>query len=196
MPCPLSFFWVPLLTTHTHTHTCTHAHIQPVAPYRTTCIPLNGVKLWAAWNLTSQPPLPQILTEDQGSLISSFSSLSFCCFFFFTLCLQLLLQWPAHSRHFHAFIPSCFSHVWLFATLWTVARQAPLSMEFSRQEYWNAKPFPPPGDLPNPVTLTFPELADRFYTTSVNLGSPGTSAVITKWLKERVWRKAEGPNLW
>ena len=35
-------------------------------------------------------------------------------------------------------------------TPWTVARQAPLSMEFSRQEYWNGLPFPTPGDLPNP----------------------------------------------
>ena len=38
----------------------------------------------------------------------------------------------------------------LFVTLWTVARQAPLSMEFSRQEYWSGLPFPSPGDLPNP----------------------------------------------
>ena len=36
------------------------------------------------------------------------------------------------------------------ATPWTVAHQAPLPMEFSRQEYWNGLPFPPPGDLPNP----------------------------------------------
>ena len=45
---------------------------------------------------------------------------------------------------------SCFSHVQLFATLWTVARQAPLSMGFSRQEYWSRLPFASPGDLPNP----------------------------------------------
>ena len=38
----------------------------------------------------------------------------------------------------------------LFATPWTVACQAPLSMEFSRQEYWSEYPFPSPGDLPNP----------------------------------------------
>ena len=38
----------------------------------------------------------------------------------------------------------------LFATLWTVARQAPLSMDFSRQEYWSWLPFPSPGDLPDP----------------------------------------------
>ena len=35
-------------------------------------------------------------------------------------------------------------------TLWTVARQAPLSMRFSRQEYWSGLPFPTPGDLPDP----------------------------------------------
>ena len=43
---------------------------------------------------------------------------------------------------------SHFSHV--FATPWAVACQAPLSMGFSRREYWNGLPFPPPGDLPNP----------------------------------------------
>ena len=43
-----------------------------------------------------------------------------------------------------------FSHVRLFATPWTAACQAPLSMGFSRQEYWSGLPCPPPGDLPNP----------------------------------------------
>ena len=42
------------------------------------------------------------------------------------------------------------SRVRLFTTPWTVAFQAPLSMEFSRQEYWSGLPFPPPGDLPYP----------------------------------------------
>ena len=42
------------------------------------------------------------------------------------------------------------SHVQLFVTPWTVACQAPLSMEFSRQEYWSRWPFPLPGDLPDP----------------------------------------------
>ena len=44
----------------------------------------------------------------------------------------------------------CFSCVQLFETTWTVAHQAPLSMEFSRQEYWNGFLFPSLGDLPNP----------------------------------------------
>ena len=42
------------------------------------------------------------------------------------------------------------SHVRLFATPWTVTHQAPLSMGFSRQEYWSGVPFPSPGNLPNP----------------------------------------------
>ena len=44
---------------------------------------------------------------------------------------------------------SSFSYVRLCATLWTVAHQAPLSMGFSRQEYWSAPPWPPQRDLPN-----------------------------------------------
>ena len=44
---------------------------------------------------------------------------------------------------------SHFSQVQLFETLWMVTHQAPLSMEFSRQEYWSGLPFPSPGDLPN-----------------------------------------------
>ena len=42
------------------------------------------------------------------------------------------------------------SHVRLFVTPWTVAYQAPLSMGFSRQEYWSGVPFPSPKDLPDP----------------------------------------------
>ena len=46
-----------------------------------------------------------------------------------------------------------------FATLWTVARQAPPSMKFSRQEYWIGLPFPSPGDLPDPgIEPTSPAL--------------------------------------
>ena len=51
------------------------------------------------------------------------------------------------------------SHVRLFATLWTVAYQAPPSMGFFRQEYWSGLPFPSPGDLPNPgIEPGFPAL--------------------------------------
>ena len=47
-------------------------------------------------------------------------------------------------------VSAVLSHVRLFVTPWTVACQAPLSMGFPRQEYWNGLPYPPPGDLPNP----------------------------------------------
>ena len=50
----------------------------------------------------------------------------------------------------HACILSRFSHIRLFATLWTVALQAPMSMGFSRQVYQSRLPFPSPGDLPDP----------------------------------------------
>ena len=67
---------------------------------------------------------------------------------------------------------SCFSGVQLFATLWIVAHQAPLSIGFSRQEYWNGLPCPPPGDLLNqgikPASLTSPALAGRFFTINAN----------------------------
>ena len=52
--------------------------------------------------------------------------------------MMIVSEWKSHSP------------VWIFATPWTVAHQAPLSMGFSRQEYWSGLPFPSPGDLPNP----------------------------------------------
>ena len=71
---------------------------------------------------------------------------------------------------------SRFSHVRIGGTPWTVARQAPLSMGFSRQEYWSGLPFPPPGDLSNPgfetASLMSPALAGGFFTTSATWEAP------------------------
>ena len=54
------------------------------------------------------------------------------------------------------------------ATPWTVAHQAPLSLEFSRQEYWNGLTFPPPGDIPDtqvePASLVSPAVTGGFFT--------------------------------
>ena len=67
-------------------------------------------------------------------------------------------------------VPNCFSHVQFFASLWTVAHQAPLSMGFSREEYWSGLPYPPPRDLPNPrvelASSMSPALAGRFSATN------------------------------
>ena len=74
---------------------------------------------------------------------------------------------------------SPFSHVWLMMHPWTVACQAPLSMEFSRQEYWSGLPHPPPGDLPysgiRPVSFTLPALASGFFTSSTTWEAPVNS---------------------
>ena len=68
------------------------------------------------------------------------------------------------------------SGVRLFVMPWTIARQAPLSIGFSRQEYWSGMPFPPPGDLPDPeiesMSLTTPVLADGFFTTRATWEAP------------------------
>ena len=70
------------------------------------------------------------------------------------------------------------SRVRLFVTLWTAARQAPLSMEFFKQEHWSRLPFPPLGDLPNPgiepkpTFLVFPVLAGGFFIGNKNTGNP------------------------
>ena len=65
---------------------------------------------------------------------------------------------------------SCFSHVQLFTTLWTVAHKAPLSMGFPSQEYWSGLPCPPPGDLPDPgiklISLMSYAVTGGFFTTS------------------------------
>ena len=62
------------------------------------------------------------------------------------------------------------SHVQFSVILLTVAHQAPLSMGFSKGEYWSGLLWPPPRDLPNPgielISLMSPELAGRFFTTS------------------------------
>ena len=54
---------------------------------------------------------------------------------------------------------SHFSHVQLFVTLWTIAHQVPLSVGFSRQEYWSGLPFPSPDPGTEPTSLGSPELA-------------------------------------
>ena len=83
---------------------------------------------------------------------------------------------------------SRFSRIRLFVTLWTVARRAPLSMGFSRQENWSGLPFPSPGDLPGPEIEPVSPATPALQVDSLPLrpqGSPndeveGTLKIIIK----------------
>jgi len=103
--------------------------------------------------------------------------------FFFTLKYTLVIWFYQYREmvliHFYGYTVFCWEHVcsgaqslsraWLFATLWTVAYQASLSVGFSRQEYWSGLPFPSPGDFPDtgikPASLASCALTGRFFTT-------------------------------
>ena len=75
------------------------------------------------------------------------------------------------------------SCVRLFGMPWTVAHQAPLTMEFSRQEYWSGLLFPPAGDLPDPgIEPASPVLAGGFFILR-HLGSPSYSLSLIYWSK-------------
>ena len=72
------------------------------------------------------------------------------------------------------------SRVQLFAVLWTVAHQAPLSMGFSRQEYWSGLPFPSPGDLPDPGIEPMSPALQADAKTSEPPGEPAIAIAIIK----------------
>ena len=93
---------------------------------------------------------------------------------------------------YHACIQS-LSHVQLFATPWTVAHQNPMSMEFSRQEYWSGLPFPSPGDFPDPgIEPGSPELpADSL--PSEPPGKPLTKFLVAN-SKKSLWFNAAVPG--
>ena len=75
------------------------------------------------------------------------------------------------------FVLSCFSHVRFCATQWTIACQAPLSMEISRPEYWSWLPFPSPGDLPDQGSNSgLPHCRQVLYHLSYQ-GSPQFSSL-------------------
>ena len=68
---------------------------------------------------------------------------------------------------------SLFGYVRIFATLWTVALQAPLSMELSRQEYWSRLPYLPPGDLPDPGIKPTSPVSPALQAESLPLSHQG-----------------------
>ena len=100
-------------------------------------------------------------------------------------------------------ILSHFSCVHLFVTPWTVARQAPLSMGFSRQEYWSGLPVPPPGIFPTQGRNLCLLRLLRWHVGSLPLASPGksknifsvyNSPLVSTGIDSRIARKYQ--NLW
>ena len=77
-------------------------------------------------------------------------------------------------------VHACFHCIQLFVTLWTVAHQAPLSMRFSRQEYWSGLPCPPPGYLPN--TGIKPKSPAVLQVGSLPLAPPGKPDVVCRYM--------------
>jgi len=67
------------------------------------------------------------------------------------------------------------SHVQIFGTPWSIARQALLSMEFSRQEYWSRLPCPPPGNLPDPGIKPLSPVSPALQVDSSLLSHPGSN---------------------
>ena len=78
---------------------------------------------------------------------------------------------PGDLSHVSECMLSCFSRVQLLETLRAVARQAPLSMGFSRQEYWSGLPFPSPGDLPEPGIEQVSRILGGFFYHLSHQGS-------------------------
>ena len=95
-------------------------------------------------------------------------------------------------------VVSHFSRVQLSATLWTIAHQAPLSMGFSRQEYWSELPCPPPGDLPDPGTNLHLLRLLYWQVGSLPLMAPGKPKMV-HLLWEIVWqllKKLKRVTIW
>ena len=150
------------------------------APWTVTCqAPVSmgfpRQEYWSGWPFPSPGDLPNPGIEP--CLLIVWLNLELCphlpgfwrpCLLFFIIYFfPLQLYWGA--------VLSRFSYVWLFATLWTLVCQAPMSMRFSRQEYWTGLLFPPPGDLPDPgIEPTSP--AGGFFTTKPQ-GNPSVIEV-------------------
>ena len=102
--------------------------------------------------------------SEKNSIILAYSLFQF---------LHLSFELPVNSiLKLGMCVLSCFSHVWLFATLWTITCQAPLFMGFSIQEYWSVLPCPSPGDLPNPGIEPASLMSPGMAGGSLPLASP------------------------
>ena len=117
-----------------------------------------------------------------------------------TVELSLTLRTPGLQ---YTCVLSRFSYVWLFETLWTVAHLAPLSIEFSRQEYWGGLPCPPSGDLTDPGIEPTSLMSTALAGVSLPLapsGKPIIFQLMCYWIHTtflgQTSSKSESQNLW
>ena len=89
---------------------------------------------------------------------------------------------------------SVASFVSNFVTPWTVARQAPLSVGFFRQDYWSGLPCPPPGDLPNPGTEPMSPVSPALQEDSLSTEPPGKLQNVNIEYLHRFERGKESSN--
>ena len=91
------------------------------------------------------------------------------------------------------------SRVWLFVTLWTAARQAPLSMGFSRHEYWSGLPCPPPRDRPNPGIEPASLMSPALQADSLPTEPPGKPGKALYWALSThclTWSPQQPQGVW
>jgi len=87
---------------------------------------------------------------------------------------------------------SVLIHVQLFVTLWTLAHQAPVSMEFSRQGYWRGLLCPSPGNFPDPrIEPMSPAVAVRFFTTWATSEAHSLHKTYVKWMQSPIYNKVK-----
>ena len=98
---------------------------------------------------------------------------------------KMVRKWRCGAQ---AMCQACvLGHVQLSATPWTVARQAPLSMEFPRQEYWRGLPFPPPAILPSPGIKPESPVSPALQADSLP-AEPSGKQCFSKVLQKHPWR--------
>ena len=135
------------------------------------------VSICPRWGWTSPGLCQQHSTEptSPGTTLSSNQFSDDC------VCLYACMSVRRHAKSLQLCPALC--------TPWSVAHQAPLSMGFSRQEYWSGLPCPPPGDLPDPeiepVSLAPPALAGGFFIISATWGA----CLFISWTSNPVWRR-------
>ena len=136
--------------------------VETVTLYRAPTTPHQGAhawqELWAWWGVSREHTAPKLCVSCEGISIKT-NTLRLSPLLELCECACVCVCVHAHSVH-----------VWLFATPWTIAHQAPVSMEFSRKEYQSGLPFPSPGNLLDPeiepTSLASFTLAGEFFTTS------------------------------